>query len=180
MWNTDNPLYRRDKNLRLYQTHPWVLGVRPDGTAFGVYWPIIHGDRKYRWVKEFLFSSDGPAFRVFVIEGETPQKVVQILADLTGKMKMPPLWSLGYQQCRWSYYPDTRVKEIADTFRIKAIPCDVIWMDIHYMDDYKIFTFSPKRFPEPENTNAYLHRKGFKSVWMIDPGVGKQEGIQRI
>ena len=144
MWNTDNPLYRRDQNLRLYQTHPWVLGVRPDGTAFGVL-----ADNTWRQEismgEGILFSSDGPAFRVFVIEAETPQKVVQILADLTGKMKMPPLWSLGYQQCRWSYYPDTRVKEIADTFRIKEIPCDVIWMDIHYMDDYKIFTFSPER-----------------------------------
>lgn len=175
MWNTDNPLYRRDQNLRLYQTHPWVLGVRQDGTAFGVL-----ADNTWRQEismgEGILFSSDGPAFRVFVIDAETPQKVVQILADLTGKMKMPPLWSLGYQQCRWSYYPDTRVKEIADTFRIKEIPCDVIWMDIHYMDDYKIFTFSPERFPDPEGTNAYLHDKGFKSVWMIDPGVGKEEG----
>ena len=36
MWNTDNGMYRVDGGTRLYQTHPWVLGVRPDGTAFGV------------------------------------------------------------------------------------------------------------------------------------------------
>jgi len=175
LWNTDNPGYQRDHNHRLYQTQPWVLGVRPDGTAFGVL-----ADNTWKQEislgKGILFSSEGPAFRVFVIEGKTPQEVVQTLANLTGKMKLPPLWSLGYQQCRWSYYPDTRVKEIADTFRIKQIPCDVIWMDIHYMDDYRIFTFSPKRFPNPGETNDYLHQKGFKSVWMIDPGVKKETG----
>jgi alpha-glucosidase len=175
LWNTDNPEYSKDHNHRLYQTQPWVLGVRPDGTAFGVL-------ADNTWKQEISlgqgiqFSSDGPPFRVFVIEGNTPQEVLKRLADLTGKMKLPPLWSLGYQQCRWSYYPDTRVKEIADTFRIKQIPCDVIWLDIHYMDGYKIFTFSPDRFPNPKETNEYLHNKGFKSVWMIDPGVKKEAG----
>ncbi len=175
LWNTDNFIYLKDNGNRLYQSHPWVLGVRPDGTAFGVL-----ADNTWKQEismgEDILFTSDGPAFRVFVIEGKTPQEVVKTLADLTGKMKLPPLWSLGYQQCRWSYYPDTRVKEIADTFRIKQIPCDVIWMDIHYMDGYRIFTFSPDRFPNPAETNEYLHQKGFKSVWMIDPGVKNEPG----
>ena len=174
-WNTDNFEYKKLHNHSLYQSQPWVLGVRQDGTAFGVL-----SDNTWRQEVSIgngiLFASDGPAFRVIVIEGKTPQEVVKTLADLTGKMDLPPLWSLGYQQCRWSYYPDTRVKEIADTFRIKQIPCDVIWMDIHYMDGYRIFTFSPERFPDPEETNDYLHRKGFKSVWMIDPGVKKEDG----
>lgn len=174
-WNYDNPEYKADHNRRLYQTHPWVMGVRKDGTAYG-----ILADNT--WKQELtigdgiLFSSDGPAYRVFVIERETPQEVVKTLADLTGKMELPPLWSLGYQQCRWSYYPDSRVKQIADTFRIKQIPCDVIWMDIHYMNDYRIFTFSPEKFPNPKETNDYLHQKGFRSVWMIDPGVKKDPG----
>ena len=173
-WNTDNP-FNRDLNQRLYQSQPWVLAVRKDGTAFGVL-------ADNTWKQELslgngiLFSSEGPAFRVLVFEGKTPQDVLKSLAEVTGKMDLPPLWSLGYQQCRFSYYPDTRVKEIADTFRIKQIPCDVIWMDIHYMNEYRIFTFSPDRFPNPKETNDYLHQKGFKSIWMIDPGVKKEEG----
>lgn len=175
LWNTDNPIYSRDNGDRLYQTHPWVLGVREDGSAFGVL-------ADNTWKQEIslgegiLFSSESLPFRVIVIECETPQKVVQALAELTGKIQLPPLWSLGFQQCRWSYYPDSRVKEIADTFRLKKIPCDVIWMDIHYMNDYRIFTFSPEYFPNPKETNDYLHQKGFKSVWMIDPGVKVESG----
>ncbi len=174
-WNTDNPTYRRDADERLYQTHPWVLAVKEDGTAFGVL-------ADNTWMQELFlgegiwFASNGPPFRVFVITGETPQEVVRMLSDLTGKMPLPPLWSLGYQQCRWSYFPESRVKEIADTFRKKQIPCDAVWMDIHYMDQYKIFTFDEKRFPDPAETNDYLHKKGFKSVWMIDPGIKKEEG----
>jgi alpha-glucosidase len=91
-------------------------------------------------------------------------------------MPMPPRWALGYQQCRYSYYPDARVREIADTFRAKQIPCDVIWLDIDYMDGFRVFTFDPNHFPDPKATNDYLHSLGFKSVWMIDPGVKNDPG----
>lgn len=175
LYNTDNYIYERFHGSRLYQSHPWVLGVRRDGSAFGVL-----ADNTWRQEislgSEIVFSAESKPFRVLVIEKDSPQEVVEELAELTGKMQLPPLWSLGYQQCRWSYYPDTRVKEIADTFREKQIPCDVIWMDIHYMDKYKVFTFCPERFPNPKDTNAYLHERGFKSIWMIDPGVKLEKG----
>ncbi len=156
LWNYDNYGYEKDHGDRLYQSHPWVLGVRKDGTSFGVL-------ANNTWRQEVFmgngitFSSDGPPFSVIVIEGDSPGDVVKMLAELTGKMNLPPLWSLGFQQSRWSYYPDTRVKEIADTFRIKKIPCDVIWLDIDYMEKFKIFTFSPINFPDPKETNDYLH-----------------------
>ncbi|MFH0879003.1 MAG: TIM-barrel domain-containing protein [Lentisphaerota bacterium] len=175
LWNTDNLGYRSHDGSRLYQSHPWVLCVRKDGTAFGVI-----ADSTWRMtinLKDGIrFTSEGPAFRVFVIERESPQQVMAVLADLTGKMPLPPLWSLGYQQCRWSYYPEEKVRNLADTFREKKIPCDVIWLDIHYMDSYRIFTFSQEYFPEPKALNGYLHDRGFKSVWMIDPGVKAQPG----
>jgi alpha-glucosidase len=95
---------------------------------------------------------------------------------LIGKMEMPPLWALGYQQCRWSYSPDSRIINIADTFRLKKIPCDVIWMDIDYMEKFKIFTFDKIKVPNPKGVNDYLHHKGFHSVWMIDPGVSATTG----
>lgn len=175
LYNTDNYGYLRDRGQKLYQSHPWVLGVREDGTAFGVL-----SDNTWRQEvslgEGITFKSNAKPFRVIVIERETPQAVMSALAELTGTMPLPPLWSLGYQQCRWSYYPDSRVREIADTFREKKLPCDVIWMDIHYMDNYKVFTFSDEYFPDPKATNDYLHQKGFKSVWMIDPGVKYEEG----
>lgn len=174
-WNVDTPCYGVDGGTHLYQSHPWVLGLRSDGTSFG----IIADNTWQGWMTtdtEVVFRSSGPAFRIIIIEKNSPQEVMQELVDLTGTMEMPPLWSLGYQQCRYSYHPDTRVKEIADTLRFHKLPSDVIWMDIHYMDQYKIFTFHPQEFSQPKALNDYLHSKNFKSVYMIDPGVKAQKG----
>jgi len=175
LWNTDNYEFRKDEGKRLYQSHPWVLGVNSDGTAFG-----IIADNTWKQQIELTdsirFISEGPAFRIIIIKRESPQEVVKSLAGLVGKMALPPLWSLGYQQCRFSYVPDTRIKSVADTFRIKKLPCDVIWMDIDYMDNFKVFTFDKKKIPNPKEVNDYLHSKNFKSIWMIDPGIKAEKG----
>ena len=175
LWNVDTPAYGIDGGTHLYQSHPWVMGLRPDGTAFG-----IIADNTWKQTittsDDIVFDSEGPAFRVVIIERESPQALMQALVNLTGTMELPPLWSLGYQQCRFSYHPDTRVKEIADLLRQHRIPSDVIWMDIHYMDAYKIFTFHPKEFSDPKGLNDYLHQKNFKTVYMIDPGVKVEPG----
>lgn len=177
LWNTDNYCYEKAGGKRLYQSHPWIIGVREDGSAFG-----IIADNT--WKQSFdlkdpiTIVSDGPPFRIIVIERESPQELVQTLAELTGKIELPPLWALGYQQSRYSYYPDSRVKEVASEFRKRNIPCDVIWMDIDYMQEFKVFTFSPGYFPDPAGLNDYLHSIDFKSVWMIDPGVKKEKGYK--
>ncbi len=175
LWNVDTPAYGVDGGSHLYQSHPWVMGLRADGTAFG-----IIADNTWKQTittsDDVVFDSEGPAFRVVIIERESPQALMQSLVSLTGTMELPPLWALGYQQCRFSYHPDTRVKEIADLLRRHRIPSDVIWMDIHYMDSYKIFTFHPKEFSDPKGLNDYLHERNFKTVYMIDPGVKVEEG----
>ncbi|MDR2413926.1 MAG: DUF5110 domain-containing protein [Odoribacteraceae bacterium] len=171
-WNLDNYAYALNNGKNLYQSHPWILGVRPDGSAFGI---LVDSP----WRLEISLSdtarvtTDGPAPRVIVIERDDPASVVMTLGELTGKMEMPPLWALGFQQSRWSYFPDARVKEIADGFRSRSIPCDVIWMDIDYMDGFRVFTFDPARFPDPGALNDYLHERDFKAVYMIDPGIKK-------
>jgi len=173
-WNTDSYGYN-ESNASLYQSHPWVLAVRPDGTAFGVL-----ADTSARCLidltENIRFAAEGKPFPVIVFEAPTPQGVLRKLADMTGTITMPPEWALGYNQCRYSYYPDSRVREIAHTFREKDIPCDVIWLDIDYMDNFKIFTFNSEFFPDPKALNEDLAAMGFHNVWMIDPGVADKPG----
>jgi len=168
-WNTDQPSYT-EKDPSLYQSHPWVLAVRKDGTAFGVL-----ADTTYRCRidlrKSILFAADGPEYPVIVIEGKSPQEVVMKLADLTGHMQLPPMWALGYHQCRWSYMSADEALQIAQEFRKRHVPCDTIWFDIDYMDGFRIFTFNPTTFPDPAALNNKLSSMGFHNVWMIDPGV---------
>jgi len=171
LWNTDNGAYGTDDGKRLYQTHPWVLGVRKDGTAFGILFDSPWKSALTTNPDKIEFNTEGALFRVFVIDRKSPEDVLKGLAELTGTIEMPPRWALGYHQCRFSYGSEQRVKEIADTFRLKQIPCDAIWMDIDYMEGYRVFTFNKNNFPNPKQLNAGLHAKGFHSVFMIDPGV---------
>ena len=170
LWNTDSGAYSVDNGKRLYQSHPWVMGVRPDGTSFGILFDTPYKAKLTTTDERINFETEGELFRIFVIDRESPQAVIKGLAELIGTMPMVPRWALGYQQCRFSYTPACRVIEVADTFRIKRIPCDVIWMDIDYMDGYRIFTFNPQTFPDPAALNRDLHIRGFHSAWMIDPG----------
>ena len=170
LWNTDSGAYSVENGKRLYQSHPWVMGVRPDGTSFGILFDTPYKAELTTTNERISFETEGELFRVFVIDRESPQAVIKGLAELIGTMPMVPRWALGYQQCRFSYTPASRVIEVADTFRIKRIPCDVMWMDIDYMDGYRIFTFNPKTFPDPAALNRDLHIRGFHSAWMIDPG----------
>jgi alpha-glucosidase len=170
LWNTDSGAYSVDNGKRLYQSHPWVMGVRPDGTSFGILFDTPYKAKLTTTDERINFETEGELFRIFVIDRESPQAVIKGLAELIGTMPMVPRWALGYQQCRFSYTPASRVIEVADTFRIKRIPCDVMWMDIDYMDGYCIFTFNPQTFPDPAALNRDLHIRGFHSAWMIDPG----------
>lgn len=176
-WNYDAYGYD-DTTEHLYQSHPWVLAVRADGTAYG-----LLADTTYRCVVdtgytnplEVQFIADGPAFPVIVMEGDTPQDVLRELARLTGYMPMPPRWAIGYHQCRYSYYPEAEVRRIAEGFRTHQIPCDVIWMDIDYMEAFRVFTFDRGYFPDPKKLNDDLLAMGFRNVWMIDPGLKADE-----
>lgn len=170
LWNTDTGAYGVDGGKRLYQSHPWVMGVRKDGSAFGIIFDSSWKAELYTNSDAITYSSEGALFRVYIIDRESPQAVLKGLAEMTGTIQMPARWTLGYHQCRFSYGTEKRVREIADTFRAKNLPCDVIWMDIDYMNGYRIFTFNGTNFPDPKALNDDLHKKGFHSVYMIDPG----------
>ncbi|MFG0326706.1 MAG: TIM-barrel domain-containing protein [Phycisphaerales bacterium JB037] len=173
-WNSDSYGYDLETDS-LYQTHPWVVGVLPDGSSFGVL-----ADTTWRSTFDLRdgirIDAEGPAYPLIIIERDHPEDVVEALADLTGTIEMPPKWAIGYHQCRYSYNPDSRVREIAREFRERDIPCDVIWMDIDYMDGFRVFTFDQEQFPDPAGLNAFLHEHGFRNVWMIDPGIKDEDG----
>lgn len=98
-------------------------------------------------------------------------KVVRSYTDLTGSPELPPLWSLGYHQSKWSYFPDKRVLDLAREFREQKIPCDAIYLDIDYMDGFRCFTWDKDKFPDPKGMVKKLEEDGFKTVVMIDPGI---------
>ena len=135
----------------------------------------------------FRYETMTGDLRLWYFFGENPEAVVKEYTALTGRMQRPPLWSLGFHQCRWSYPTEKRVMEIADEFRKREIPCDVIWLDIDYMDRYRVFTWNQERFPHPEKMITALKKMGYATVCILDPGVAAapedyhacREGLQK-
>lgn len=179
MWNSDTPGYGNDTDP-LYQSIPFFIGLRGE-RAYGIFLNNSHrttfnlgaGNHRY-----YSLAAEGGVLDYFVFDGPAIAEVVSAYTALTGRMPMPPLWALGYQQSRWSYYPDSEVLSIAREFRERKIPADVIYLDIHYMDDYRVFTWHPERFPKPEALLRELGAMGFKPVVIIDPGVKEDARYQ--
>jgi alpha-glucosidase len=176
LWNTDPGGYGRGDDP-IYLSVPFVQAV-VEGQVVGLFF-----DNTYRtWVDlgaetpgRLTYRAAGGEFRLYVMVG-TPAAVMARYTGLTGRMPLPPLWALGFHQSRWSYYPQARVLEVARGFRERRLPCDVIHLDIHYMDDYRIFTWDRERFPQPRKMLDTLHEQGFKALSMIDPGVKVDPG----
>ncbi|XP_024032277.1 uncharacterized protein LOC21405522 isoform X2 [Morus notabilis] len=175
-WNTDAWGYGSG-TTSLYQSHPWVLAILPTGEALGILADTSRRceiDLRNESVIQFIAPSPYPLI-TFGPFG-SPTAVLVSLSHAIGTIFMPPKWSLGYHQCRWSYENETRVREIARKFREKGIPCDVIWMDIDYMDGYRCFTINQERFPDPKSLVKDLHNDGFKAIWMLDSGIKQDKG----
>lgn len=172
MWNSDIPGYNHETDP-IYQSIPFYIGLHQN-KAYGVFlnnsyrsvFNMGAGNRRYA-----SFAADGGRLDYFFIFGPQISRVVSTYTELTGRITLPPLWGLGYQQCRWSYFPEAEVLSLARTFREKQIPADVIYLDIHYMDGYRVFTWDKTRFPDPAGMLRKLREMGFKVVTIIDPGV---------
>ena len=157
----------------MYVSLPFWLGQR-SGRCYGIFFDTVRRsdlDAGATWSDVLSFGADGGDLTYYVLAGPTPAQVLARYADITGHIPLPPRWALGYGQSRWSYYPAEMVREVAAGFRPHRIPCDSLWLDIDYMDGYRVFTWNPRRFPDPEALLRELGASGYKIVAIIDPGV---------
>lgn len=175
MWNSDTPGYVEGTDP-IYQSIPFYLGLE-DGEAYGIFYDNSHRSTFDfgRWGQEAVdYGAEGGELNYYFIRGPSLKKIVGRYTELTGRMPLPPLWALGNQQSRYSYYPDTTVERVAHEYRKHALPLDVLYLDIHYMNGYRVFTWDPQRFPDPAAMNARLEAQGVKVVTIVDPGVKLQ------
>lgn len=177
-WNTDHFAYHIEADP-LYASIPFYMGIHQDG-CYGIFL-----DNSYK--SHFNFGASNNRFSSFSVDSGdlnyyffagSVSEIIESYTWLTGRMSLPPMWSIGYQQCRYSYYPDTEVLDVAKKFRDKDIPADVIVLDIHYMDQYKIFSWDKERFPNPAKMIEHLKEMGFEVVVICDPGIKKEDDYQ--
>ena len=179
-WNTDNPSPQGETFDRLYKSIPFMIGMN-NNKAFGIFFDNhfeTHFDMGRDNSKYYYFAAVDGNLDYYFIYGPSVKKVVSGYTSLTGTTPLPQLWTLGYQQCRWSYESKERVMSIAKSFREKGIPCDTIYLDIDYMDGYRVFTWDDKRFFNHKEMIKELNKMGFKVVTIIDPGVKVDKGYK--
>lgn len=167
---------------------PFFIAIR-NGISYGLYLDTparSEFDMGAGASKNYSITADDTELDYYFIYGPDPKQVLFSYSQLTGRMPLPPRWILGYHQCRWSYIPEDRVREVASELRIRKIPCDAIWLDIEYQDGWRVFTWNKEAFPKPQALIGNLARDGFKTVVVLDPGVKKdenyfvyQEGIKK-
>ncbi|MCR2806782.1 glycoside hydrolase family 31 protein [Paenibacillus soyae] len=172
MWNSDVYAPHVPEIEALYQSIPLLIAHEP-AAAYGVF--LDNPGRTFFDMRSeedgYLIQTETGSFDYYFIYGPQLKDVVGSYTSLTGRMELPPQWALGYHQSRYSYMSQEEVLELARTFREKQIPCDVIYLDIHYMEGYRVFTFDPERFPDPKAMIAELKEMGIRIVPIVDPGV---------
>ena len=172
-WVTDSYAYGKDTDP-IYKAIPFYTGLHHK-KSYGIFF-----DNTFRSYFDFSherknitsFWAQGGEMNYYFIYGPKMTDVVANYTDLTGKPhQLPPLWAIGYHQCKWSYYPEAKVKTITSKFRELQIPCDAIYLDIDYMEGFRCFTWSKEHFPDPKRMVKELSDDGFKTVVIIDPGI---------
>ena len=169
LWNTD--AYRfQESTDPIYKSIPYFMTYRA-GRATGV---LLDNT----WRTSFDFGKESPVAYSFgavagpidyyLFYGPTPKQVVKTYAWLTGTPPLPPLWSFGFQQSRYSYMTRERVLEVAHKLRADHIPSDAIYLDIDFQEKNRPFTINAATFPDFAGMVAQLRSDNFHVVTITD------------
>jgi alpha-glucosidase len=152
---------------------------QPGGDMMGSF--IDNGYRAgydFRRPDEYAIRFEGGQYTEYLFAGPRMPDILEAYTWLTGRIPLPPMWSLGYHQCRWFRYTQDQVEAIARRHRESEIPCDALWLDIDYMDGYRVFTWDTGAFPDVPGLISRLGAAGFRLVTIIDPGVKYEPGYR--
>lgn len=180
MWNSDNPdPHVENQTFRaLYKSIPFFIVLR-DEAVYGIFLDNTYRsyfDMGFESREYYSFGATGGELDYYFIAGKDIAEVIKNYTFLTGRAPLPQMWTLGYQQSRWSYASAQEVLDLAKSFRKYEIPCDAIHLDIDYMERFKVFTTDVERFPDIRQLSVELGRMGIKLVTIIDPGTKVEKG----
>jgi alpha 1,3-glucosidase len=186
LYNLDVFEYELDNPMALYGSIPFLLAHGAAGATAGVYWnnptetyvDIKKGMRGAgrgvgaRWV------SESGVFDVSLVPGPSPKAAVSQFTSLVGTQALPPLFALGYHQCRWNYRDEADVFGVDAKFEDHNFPYDVLWLDIEHTDGKRYFTWDKALFPNPAAMQEKLAARGRKMVTIIDPHIKRDAGYR--
>ena len=168
-YNYDQGGYKRDDDP-LYVSIPFFISISNNITGYFINSPAkVEIDIGLIDYNKIQVKVNDSGFELFVIHGDSIEDVLKNYTELTGKTFVPPKWALGHQISRYSYYPDETVLKIVEEYK-KFIDVSAVYLDIDYMEKYKIFTFDKDKFPDIPKFKKTLNNMGTKLITIIDPG----------
>lgn len=193
LYNLDVYGYKIHDKMGIYGSVPYLLAHKL-GRTLGIFWlnasetlveiktePAVKytltqmgpvaAKQKVGSRTDVHWMSESGIIDVFLLTGPTPSDVFKQYSYLTGTQAMPPLFSLGYHQCRWNYEDEQDVKAVDAGFDEHNIPYDVMWLDIEHTEGKRYFTWDKKRFPNPKRMQDLLRSKKRKLVVISDPHI---------
>jgi alpha-glucosidase len=123
-----------------------------------------------------IITTDIGEMDYYVYTGDTIKEIIMQHAENTGKTYLPPMWALGYHQSRHSYESVEELEAIYNQFKTKEIPVDAIYLDILYMERYKVFSFNQDTYARIGEVIKQMKEDGVRIVPIVDPGVKVEKG----
>ena len=175
---SDDPVHTPGKKS-LYGAHNFLLVDGRDRFGIFIDYPgKVVFDIGFTHRDELEIKIEDNNLDLYIIKGKSKREIVKKFLKIIGRSYVPPKWAFGFQQCRWSYEDAKEVEEVADNFIKHDIPCDTIYLDIDYMEDFKDFTINEDRFPRFKEFVEKMKEKGFRLIPIIDAGVKIEEGYE--
>ncbi|MGC8874850.1 MAG: TIM-barrel domain-containing protein [Chloroflexia bacterium] len=168
VWNEDPQGGYEPGHDPLYLCIPVYVGLHREGCYLVFYENSFESRFRFDGVAEASFA-DG-ALRYYFIPGPLP-RLLERYSALTGRPALPPRWVLGYHHSRWGFRTAAQIREVAEGFRLRALPLSAIHLDIDHMDGYRVFTVDRERFGDLPNLARELAGRGVRLVAIVDPGV---------
>lgn len=161
----------------LYGAHPFLIVQGNDHFGIFIDYPseiIFDIGFSHKDVLDITIPSEH--FDLYIFDVADTRDIIREYLTLTGAPYIPPKWAFGYQQSRYGYRDADTVRTIAENFRKHEIPCDAIYLDIDYLDTYKVFTIDEEQFPDFDQMIKQLQDDGFQPVPIIDAAVKIEAG----
>lgn len=180
LYNLDVFEYDLDVPMALYGAVPLLVSQSTKTGTSGVFWfnpteTFVDIDDDASGSKTSHWMSESGIIDVFFIPGPNPEDVYRQYAKLTGFTPIPPIFSLGYHQCRWNYKDEQDVYQVHDKFEELDYPYDVLWLDIEHTDGKRYFTWDSNLFPDPTSMQEKLWSQGRRMVTIVDPHVKRDQ-----
>ncbi|WP_424951336.1 glycoside hydrolase family 31 protein [Deinococcus sp.] len=177
-WNTDCFPHHTDTDP-MHLSVPFTTVLTSQGQAHGLFldetWRTeIDVARRDPQCLELV--SAGQELDLYVLNGPTPAAVLRRYADLTGYPPLPPLWALGAGQSRWGYTSAEEIRAVIAGYREHHLPLDSVYLDIDYMDAYRVWTWDKSRYPDPAGLVKEARAAGVRLLPIVDPGVKAEAG----